>query len=330
MILFLLKGKSDDASTRVRVLNYLPLLENENINFKTISYRYYQAKSLSSRIINTIFRRTFVLRVILKVLLSKPTKVYVQKIILNRKLIFFLKKRGTTILLDLDDAIFLRGKEKEDFSEYLDKVDKLIVCSDFYKELTTEKKAIIIPSCVHKVKNAISLKNDPLQLCWIGSPYTEKYLIEIKDQLIKLLDNNPEMVLELVGTSSDLDIKHPNIILKEWSIEQENKTLKKATIGIMPISHDEWSKYKCAYKLLLYMSNGVLAVGSDWGANSRVIESNKSGILVKSKNDWYDSLNYIINNFEQYKNVAIRGRTRVDDNFSYSSNYIQWKQAILN
>lgn len=328
MILFLLKGKSDDASSRVRVLNYLPLLEKDSIEFRTVSYRYYTEPSFSKKVISKIYRETFYLRVIFYIMFYKPKKIYIQKLILSKNLISFIKRTGSTILLDMDDAIFLNEKSDE-FSSYLTNINKLIVCSDFYSHLSRDMDTTIIPSCVEKINEPRGNKQSNL-ICWIGSPSTEKYLLDIKDQLIRFLNENPKLKLELVGTSSSLNLDHPNVIIKKWSVNQEKDTLRRAAIGIMPIRHDEWSKYKCAYKLLLYMSNGVLAVGSNWGANSKVIESDKSGVLIDSEDDWYDKLNSIVNNFEEYENIALCGIERVNANFSYSSNFIKWKETILN
>lgn len=328
MILFLLKGKSDDASSRVRVLNYLPFLEQDGIKFRTVSFRYYLEPSFSKKVISKIYRETFHLRVIFNILFYKPKKIYIQKLVINKGLLSFIKKTGSTILLDLDDAIFFK-EESHEFSSYLNNINKLIVCSDFYSHLSRDIDTTIIPSCVEKI-NEPRWKEQSNLICWIGSPYTEKYLLDIKDQLFRFLNENPKLKLELVGTSSSLDMDHPNIIRKRWSVDQENDTLRRAAVGIMPIRHDEWSKYKCAYKLLLYMSNGVLAVGSNWGANSKVIESGRSGILIDTEDKWYDQLNSIVNNFEAYEKVIQGGIERVNANFSYSSNFTKWKETILN
>lgn len=122
MILFLLKGKSDDASSRVRVLKYLPFLEQDGIKFRTVSFRYYLEPSFSKKVISKIYRETFHLRVIFNILFYKPKKIYIQKLVINKGLLSFIKKTGSTILLDLDDAIFFK-EESHEFSSYLNNIN---------------------------------------------------------------------------------------------------------------------------------------------------------------------------------------------------------------
>jgi hypothetical protein len=76
-----------------------------------------------------------------------------------------------------------------------------------------------------------------------------------------------------------------------WTAESEGEAVASFDVGIMPLAVDEeWSRGKCAYKLLQYMAAGVPAIGSDVGMNAELIASGSNGLLARTADDWTQGL----------------------------------------
>jgi glycosyltransferase involved in cell wall biosynthesis len=62
----------------------------------------------------------------------------------------------------------------------------------------------------------------------------------------------------------------------------------------MPLEDDEWSRGKCAFKLLQYMSHGKPVVASAVGANRQAVIDRRSGFLASSSQQWEQALESLI------------------------------------
>lgn len=62
----------------------------------------------------------------------------------------------------------------------------------------------------------------------------------------------------------------------------------------MPLTDDVWSRGKCAFKLLQYMSCGKPVVASNVGANRNVIIDQVNGFLVDDAEGWVTALEKLI------------------------------------
>ena len=58
------------------------------------------------------------------------------------------------------------------------------------------------------------------------------------------------------------------------------KSLKSAKLGLAPLDNSNWSKGKCAFKVLQYASAGIPIISSNEGVNS---------ILIKQFESWFIS-----------------------------------------
>ena len=107
-------------------------------------------------------------------------------------------------------------------------------------------------------------------LGWIGSPSTEKYL----DILIKPLSNLgkkiPIKFLVVGGSCPDI----PNVHIEElaWDEGSEVKHINLMDIGLMPLQDDEWSRGKCGFKLVQYLSCKIPVIASNVGANNEIVD----------------------------------------------------------
>ena len=79
-----------------------------------------------------------------------------------------------------------------------------------------------------------------------------------------------------------------------WSEASEADALAAAHIGIMPLTDDEWSRGKCAFKLLQYMAASLPCVASPIGANTEAVIDGVNGFHAATVRDWESRLEELI------------------------------------
>ena len=190
------------------------------------------------------------------------------------------------------------------------------------------KNTFLIPTCLDISKYKLSVKKDKnfFDLVWIGSKSTSKYLVKIIPFLEKA--NQRFKDLRLINIS---DIKLESNLIKikniRWSESVQFREIKSAKVGLAPLDNSNWSRGKCAFKLLQYASAGLPIVSSNVGLNGKLIKAYEAGMLVNKGSDW-------INNIAKLRSdVAIRKKyaknaLNMSKNFDIHINYKKMKKII--
>ena len=113
-----------------------------------------------------------------------------------------------------------------------------------------------------------------------------------------------------------------------WTELGQFRAIKSAKVGLAPLDDSDWSKGKCAFKLLQYASSGLPIISSDIGANSILVKKYNSGLLVKTKNDWIKNIKKLKNDKAYYKLIA-KNSLEMSKNFDISKNYNEIKKLIF-
>jgi glycosyltransferase involved in cell wall biosynthesis len=101
-----------------------------------------------------------------------------------------------------------------------------------------------------------------------------------------------------------------------WSPANEVETIQGMTVGLMPIDDTLWSRGKCSYKMLLYMSCGIPVVVSPYGMNAEVLAKGSVGCAAASQSDWADTLLLLLGNREMGAEMGREGRRVVEASYS--------------
>jgi glycosyltransferase involved in cell wall biosynthesis len=244
-------------------------------------------------------------------------------------------------IFDFDDAWHLRYKlNRSSFFRFFleNKIDKIVEGSSFVAAgntylknyaITLNSNTALFPTVLDTdrylpSKNRSSSK---FTIGWIGSPSTAIYLKELIAPLTTLgLEGS--VLLKIVGGKAP-DI--PNIEVEEvpWSETTEIESINSFDVGVMPLVDDEWSKGKCAFKLLQYMACELPVIASNVGANIDVVSSN-CGYLVESDLMWLDALRLLRDNSKLRKSLGRKGREKVIESYSLKSNLPILIKAINN
>jgi len=243
-------------------------------------------------------------------------------------------KLAKKIIYDIDDMVFLLRtssynyfshsfKSKKRYFLLLKNANHCITCTPAldkiakkYNPRTTDISSTINTD-TYIPKNEYTNKNE-IVIGWTGSHSTIPYLHLLDDVLIKL---SKKYKLKLLVMGSDnFKINGVNIESVKWSSEIEIPTLEKMDIGLYPLPDNDWIKGKSGLKALQYMAMGLPVVASNLGCNERVIENNVSGLLVDTKDDWYNSIAKLIEDNNLRRSLGENARKRVEKFFSIKAN----------
>ena len=134
-------------------------------------------------------------------------------------------------------------------------------------------------------------KYDVFTAAWIGTPVTYKYLEDFQAVLEKLFNTTQRKLLVIADESlaETRPLKNVNAEYVSWSAERECEYLKRCHVGIMPLTDDEFSRGKSAYKLLQYQAAGLPLIASPVGENNNVVLPGRNGFLAGSTDEWVNA-----------------------------------------
>ncbi len=244
--------------------------------------------------------------------------------------IFGLEKRN--LVIDLDDAVFLFYEAAPSWFKRrflsgkfprLFKRSSLVLAGNRYLAAYAERYAsnvVHFPTVVDTERfspdegsSGKAVSSTPV-IGWIGSPETSSFLDGIVPALEELARS--ERFRFLVVGAESIGIRGVSVSAKPWSEENEVDDLRGFDIGVMPLPPSEWSKGKCALKLLQYMSTGIPAVSSPYGSAAEITVDGDNGFLAKSREEWIEKLGVLLRDIELRKRMGLRGREWVKGHYS--------------
>jgi glycosyltransferase involved in cell wall biosynthesis len=147
-------------------------------------------------------------------------------------------------------------------------------------------------------------------LVWVGMPGNVQYLAALRPVLARLAERVPGLTLRIVSSVFP-DWDDVRVERVAWSPAVEKEALVSADIGLMPLADDEFTRGKCAFKLLQYMAAGLPCVASPVGANREVLQDGRSGFLAATPDDWTRALSKLLADGALRESLGACGRERV-------------------
>ncbi len=170
----------------------------------------------------------------------------------------------------------------------------------------------IIPTSVDLASYAsrASVGRSGLTVVWTGLPENLPHLAPLREPLARLAAAGHELRLRIVSSAFP-DWPEIPIERRLWSSAGEIPALLSAGIGVMPLSDDDWSRGKCAFKLLQYMAAALPCVASPVGANRDVVAPDETGYWATSPEEWSRALSALLDSGAQRARFGDAGRERV-------------------
>ncbi|MDD4979778.1 MAG: glycosyltransferase family 4 protein [Candidatus Omnitrophica bacterium] len=351
-ILFWVPYPKEGASNRYRVEQYLPYLRMEGIEYSLHSFwsksaykilyknnRYYFKKAFSF-ICGTISRIIDFIAIMRYDIVFIHREAYPIGAAFFETILSILKK---PIIFDFDDAIFLPAPSRpNDFIERFKRPDKVahiikisshVIAGNQYLSdfaLRYNRSVSIIPTPIDTdtyYPDTTRCHNKEVVIGWIGS-ITALFLLDaMKDIFICLSKKFPHVRFVIVGGGFSVN-GLSNVMSKQWSLEEEKEDLKTFDIGIMPMPENEWTKGKCGFKAILYMSMGIPCVCSPVGVSKEIIRDGVNGFLAGTDDEWIKKLSLLIEDPELRSRLGAAGRKTVEDNYSLRVNAPKYLEIL--
>ena len=213
-------------------------------------------------------------------------------------------------ILNFDDNVWMKYANSPALCDKYDMLCRnaagVIVANEYLynKAAALNKNVYLIPTVVDlaEYNAACAEKYECFTAAWIGTPVTYKYLEEFQSVLQKVFSTPDRRLLVIADKSlgSQRPLKGVNAEYVSWSAERECEYLKRCHVGIMPLTDDEFSRGKSAYKLLQCQAAGLPLAASPVGENKNVVIPGKNGFLANSAEDWLNALDSLQHDKELY------------------------------
>ena len=237
------------------------------------------------------------------------------------------------IIYDFDDAIWISQVSDNSILKWFRNSSKTsVICSlsekvsvgnQFLRDYaaTYNPNTNVVPTTIDTFKIHNEIKNqltDTITIGWTGSQSTLVYLEEMLP-IIRELENSYSFRFLVIAN------RKPNFTLdslefRRWDKNKEIEDLLQINIGLMPLPENNWTKGKCGLKALQYMALGIPALVSPVGVNSQIINNGHNGYICSKHEDWYNSIEKLINQPDLRKTLGENGRKTVEASYSVNSN----------
>ena len=234
---------------------------------------------------------------------------------------------GTKRVLDVDDAIWLNRPQ---FSEQLaSHCQGVIAGNDFIADHFRECGARVwmVPTSIdtERWQPAPVRQTDKWTVGWMGSSSNLKYLHLMDEPLADFLRDHEHTELLVVCDRRPAFKRIPGNKWRfvRWSPENEVPLTQSMKVGLMPLAADEWSRGKCALKMIIYMAVGIPSIVTPIGVAGELVKQYNAGLPAASADAWYNALCHLYKNSAVAADFGARGRRLVEDQFSVSSNVLK-------
>ena len=333
------------ASSRTRVFQYLPFLQQEGVEAQIITVlpderidatQIQVARHKWRKLSYYLWAswRTFACGVRAWRRARTCDVLFVQKVIFPVPVRWLLRWRRPHMAYDFDDAIFTTEVRRQNWLSRLKErrnargLPAMLRLADLALVENTYTASFAARHCpeVAIITGPIDTRrycatgerartNGEVVLGWIGSATTLPYLDLIAASLQRLVRRFPHVRLRLIGADSAPGKDLP-IDAKPWHLEEEVDDLNSFDIGLMPMPDDPWTRGKGGYKLLQYMAMGLPVVTSPVGVNCEIVSDGENGFWARNPEEWEERLARLVADPHLCREMGRRGRATMEARYA--------------
>jgi len=250
------------------------------------------------------------------------------------------------LILDIDDDLAeskkepivrnfttkLLGVTQRPFTNSLKYYKRFIVGNRVLKEKLTVKfpslkenrDVLVIPTCYepsYNLSKTYKLDSEKLTIGWLGSDGNQYVLDDIITELNDLNRIKPFELRVVSGKIYQNAKANFKITNRKWSLTTEKQELLEFDIGIMPLSGKPHEKGKSGFKLIQYMSVGLVAIASNLGINNEIIKDGENGWLVDvNQKNWNEKILLALQENSRWPEIGQNAKNTIVKEYSFSAN----------
>lgn len=247
-----------------------------------------------------------------------------------------LAATGVPLVYDFDDAVFLSNTSEANRSiaslKYPQKVGAVIRRSAQViagNEYLANYARRFNPS-VHVIPTAIDVDmfvprsasrpdGAPPVMGWIGTPTTVRYVSPL-EPVLRSLGTTHAFRVRIAGATGAVRFAGVDVDNVPWSLDGEVALFNGCDIGVYPLPDDDWTRGKCGFKAIQFMSCGVPVVASPVGVNRDIIEDGVNGFLAADADEWRRKLAALLDDADLRRRIGAAARRTIQERYSLHVN----------
>lgn len=335
-IVILSKYGRNGASSRVRIMQYIPALEDAGFNVEIAPLfdagyleELYRGRRSGVTILGCFARRwrqRQALRAYDFVWLEQEALPWVPWLIEST-----LLPAESLLISDYDDALFhyydqhrlpvVRWALGRKIDQVMRRSDAVFVGNNYLRRralLAGASNVLHVPTVVDIQTYRPSPRpsaSDSLTIGWIGTPLTwNAYVVPLLPVIEQVLRGSGHR-FSAIGAKMGAE-RVGSISFVPWSEEGEVGAVQEFDVGIMPLIDSPIERGKCGYKLIQYMACGRPVVASPVGVNRDIVEDGVNGFLAETSGDWLRALSALLGDAKLRERMGEEGRRRVEQRYS--------------
>ncbi|MBV9547140.1 MAG: glycosyltransferase [Chloroflexi bacterium] len=340
-VLFYLLDGDTNASSRQRVIQYMPFLARHGIEGRVsrpVPPRLYQRWLENGRGTareKAQFYALFWLNRVRDVWRANAADV----VVIQRDLFPFgppvlerlLRRRNPRIAYDTDDATWIRPAFTPNtiFQRMRDWAKPAEVAANArWVSAATEPIADWARQYAHDV-TVVPMAIDPteyrcmqprardtLVLGWAGTPGGLRYLQRLAP-VLREVSKRHQVVLRVVsGRRPTFDVPGVHLDWRCWRADRLIEDIASFDVGLVPLDDSPFERAKFPFKLLQYMALGIPSVSARVGVVRRIIDEGRNGLLADSPEAWGDALERLVQDIELRRRIGAAGRELVMERYT--------------
>lgn len=335
-VLFLSRYARLGSSSRLRLYQYLPYLQEAGIDVKLAPLLGddYVRGLYGGKIAKLSVLKAYVARLGFMLRAGRFDAVWVEKEMLPwipAWLELGLFPAKLPLIVDYDDAVFhrydqhrislVRGLLGRKIDSVMQRADLVVAGNEYLANRARSAGAArveILPTVVDMARYGVAASEAGGQalptIGWIGSPATAQFLHLIAPALREVVARKLARVVAVGANANQLgDLP---VTALPWTEATEVTAIQRFDIGIMPLPDAPFERGKCGYKLIQYMACGKPVVASPVGVNSVIVRDEVDGFLAATHQEWVSALTRLIADLELRQKMGNEGRLRIENEFS--------------
>ncbi|HIP20560.1 MAG TPA: glycosyltransferase [Sulfurimonas sp.] len=359
-ILALTKYSYEGPSSRYRFYNYKECFKENYIEMTIkpfFSRSYFVTDSKEKKLFIVLFSyvQRFFLLVNLLIFRTKYNLVLIEYELFPyfpSVFEYLLHKRGIKYIVDYDDAIFhkydmsnnkiIQGLFNNKIAKVMKYADHVIVCNAYLEAYAKKHNehtfklptVVLLDKYKQEVETFKKDGNDVFVIGWIGSRTTSVYVLDILAAMEKFVNTYENIRFDLLGFDASLlsleEIERLHINIIPWEEEKEIENILTFDVGIMPLHDDPWSRGKCSFKLVQYMSCSKPVIASPVGMNCTLVKNDENGFLVETIDEWFKAFEKLYLDEKLRGKIAVNNFTKIELEYNHEINCRNYLDLLKN